>query len=179
MLPSYANLAFMRGLIRVTVALVLLAVHQLTVQAQDSDTAFRNGLSAFQTGSYDRARTVWGALAEAGDTRAQAGLGYMYYTGRGVSRDSARAAELFQRAADKGEPTAQAFLAVMHFQADGLPRNLPLALMWLELAAAGGQPETFDLRGAIMQSMTEAEREESSRLLAQWRATHATNGARP
>jgi TPR repeat protein len=103
----------------------------------------------------------------------------MYYTGRGVSRDSARAAELFQRAADKGEPTAQAFLAVMHFQADGLPRNLPLALMWLELAAASGQPDTFDLRGAIMQSMTEAEREESNRLLAQWRATHEANGGRP
>ena len=51
--------------------------------------------------------------------------------------------------------------------------------MWLELAAAGGQPETFDLRGAIMQSMTEAEREESTRLLVQWRATHATNGALP
>jgi TPR repeat protein len=169
----------MRGLVTVTVVLVALAVHPLAVEAQDSDTAFRNGLSAFQTGSYDRARTVWGALAEAGDTRAQAGLGYMYYTGRGVSRDSARAAELFQRAADKGEPTAQAFLAVMHFQADGLPRNLPLALMWLELAAAGGQPDTFDLRGAIMQSMTDTEREESARLLAQWRATHATKGARP
>jgi len=174
----------MRGLIALIVALVSLAFvslafRPLALQAQDSDTAFRNGLSAFQTGSYDRARTVWGALAEAGDARAQAGLGYMYYAGRGVARDSARAAGLFQRAADQGEPTAQAFLAVMHFQADGLPRNLPLALMWLELATAGGQPETFDLRGAIMRSMTEAEREESSRLLAQWRATHATNGARP
>jgi uncharacterized protein len=169
----------MRGLIAVIVALVALAVHPLALQAQDRDAAFRNGLSAFQTGSYDRARTVWGALAEAGDARAQAGLGYMYYTGRGVSRDSARAAELFQRAADKGEPTAQTFLAVMHFRADGMPRNLPRALMWLELATAGGQPETFDLRGVIMQSMTDAEREESSQLLAQWRATHATNGRRP
>jgi TPR repeat protein len=169
----------MRGLTAAIAALVSLAVHPLTLQAQDSDAAFRNGLSAFQTGSYDRARALWEALAEAGEVRAQAGLGYMYYAGRGVSRDSARAAELFQRAADKGEPTAQAFLAVMHFQADGLPRNLPLALMWLELAAAGGQPDTFDLRGAIMQSMTEPEREESSHMLAQWRATHATSGTRP
>lgn len=177
--PSYANLTVMRGLIAVIATLLALAVHPLVLEAQDRDAAFRNGLSAFQTGSYDRARTLWGALAEAGDARAQAGLGYMYYTGRGVARDSARAAELFQQAAEKGEPTAQAFLAVMHFQADGLPRNLPLALMWLELAAAGGQPETFDLRGAIMQSMTQAEREESSRLLAQWRATHATHGAQP
>ena len=87
------------------------------------------------------------------------------------------AAELFDRAANQGEPTAQLFLATMHFRGDGVPRNLPLALMWLELAMAGGQSETFELRGAIMQSMTDAEREESGRLLARWRATHMTSGA--
>ena len=59
MLLSYANLTFMRGLIAVIVALVALAVHPVTPKAQDRDTAFRNGLSAFQTGSYDRARSVW------------------------------------------------------------------------------------------------------------------------
>jgi uncharacterized protein len=103
----------------------------------------------------------------------------MHYTGRGVPRDATRAAELFDRAANRGEPTAQLFLANMHFRGDGVPRNLPLALMWLELAMAGGQPETFELRGAIMQAMTDAEREESAQLLARWRATHATNGPRP
>jgi TPR repeat protein len=168
----------MRGLIALIVALVTLAVHPLALQAQDSDTVFRDGLSAFQTGSYDRARTIWGALR--GGRCPRPGRPGLHVLRRPWRRaDSARAAELFQRAADQGEPTAQAFLAVMHFQADGLPRNLPLALMWLELAAAGGQPETFDLRGAIMQSMTNDEREESARLLAQWRATHATNEARP
>jgi uncharacterized protein len=164
----------MRGLIVLIVALIPLALH-----AQDRDAAFRNGLSAFESGSFARARDVWEALAKAGDARAQAGLGYMHYTGRGVPRDAARAAELFDRAANQGEPTAQLFLATMHFRGDGVPRNLPLALMWLELAMAGGQSETFELRGAIMQGMTDAEREESARLLARWRATHATNGPRP
>ena len=103
----------------------------------------------------------------------------MHYTGRGVPRDAARAAELFDRAANRGEPTAQLFLATMHFRGDGVARNLPLALMWLELAMAGGQPETFELRGAIMQTMTDAEREESAQLLTRWRASHATNGPRP
>jgi len=169
----------MRGLIALIIAAPIVVVVPLAGNAQDRDAAFRNGLSAFQSGSFVRARDVWEGLAKAGDARAQAGLGFMHYTGRGVPRDAARAAELFDRAANQGEPTAQLFLATMHFRGDGLARNLPLALMWLELAMAGGQPETFALRGAIMQHMTDAEREESARLLARWRATNATNGPRP
>ena len=172
----------MRQLIALFIVFMPLALHAQD-RAQERDEAFRNGLSAFQSGSFERARAAWETLAKAGDARAQAGLGYMHYTGRGVPRDAARAAELFDRAANKGEPTAQLFLATMHFRGDGVPRNLPLALMWLELAMAGGQSETFELRGAIMQSMTDAEREESGRLLARWRATHvtpsATTGPRP
>ena len=140
---------------------------------EDADAAFRSGLSAFNEGAYARARAAWGPLAEGGDARAQAGLGYMYYSGHGTARDSVRAAELFGRAAEQGEPTAQLFLALMHFQSDGVPRNPPLAMMWLELAMAGGQAEAYELRAAIMQSMTEAERAEGWRLIARWREAHA------
>jgi len=42
----------------------------------------------------------------------------------------------------------------------------------IELAMAGGQVEAFQWRGVIMQSMTEAERDEAWRLLARWRETH-------
>jgi uncharacterized protein len=141
-------------------------------RADVADAAFRNGLTAFNEGSYARAQEAWTPLAEAGDARAQTGLGFMYYSGRGVPRDSARAAEFFQRAADQGEPTAQLFLAQMYFKSDGVPMNATLALMWVELALAGGQVEAFQLRGTIMQSITEAERDEAWRLVAHWRPIH-------
>jgi hypothetical protein len=89
-----------------------------------------------------------------------------------VPRNSARAAEFFQRAADQGEPTAQLFIAQMYFKSDGVPMNATLALMWVELALVGGQVEAFQLRGIIMQSITEAERDEAWRLVACWRPTH-------
>ena len=139
---------------------------------EGADAAFRSGLSAFNQGIYDRAQAAWGPLAAAGDARAQSGLGFMYYSGRGVARDSARAAEFFDRAADQGEPTAQLFLALMYFKADGVPKSSPLAMMWLELAIAGGQGDAFELRGVIMQSMTEAERQEGWRLVNRWRENH-------
>ena len=118
--------------------------------AEDADAAFRNGLTAFNDGRYAQAQEVWVPLARAGDARAQTGLGFMYYSGRGVPRDSVRAAEFFQRAAEQGEPTAQLFLALMHFKSDGVPMNAPLAMMWVELAMAGGQVEAFQWRGVIM-----------------------------
>ena len=59
--------------------------------ATDADTAFRAGLTAFNEGAYARASAAWGPLAEAGDARAQSGLGFMYYSGRGVpTRQRAR-----------------------------------------------------------------------------------------
>jgi TPR repeat protein len=159
------------SLMRIFILMVFLALLG-PAHSEDSDAAFRSGLSAFNQGIYDRAQAAWGPLAAAGDARAQAGLGFMYYSGRGVARDSARAAEFFDRAADQGEPTAQLFLALMYFKADGVPKSFPFAMMWLELAIAGGQGDVYELRGTIMGSMSEAEREEGWRLITRWRQTH-------
>jgi uncharacterized protein len=141
-------------------------------RAGSPDAAFRNGLAAYNTGDYASALAAWEPLAVAGEPRAQAGLGFMHYSGRGVPRDSARAAELFRLAAEQNEPTAQLFLALMYYKSDGVPADAPLALMWAELAMAGGQSGAFEWHGHIMQSMTAAEREAGWRLLAQWRASH-------
>jgi TPR repeat protein len=143
------------------------------VHAGNEDSAFREGLSAFNAGNYARAFTLWQPLAAAGDARAQEGLGYMYYSGRGVARNTRHAAEYFYRAADQGDPTAQLFLALMHFTSDGVPRSASLAMMWSELAMDGGQDDAYEIRGKIMQSMTAAERAEGWRLVARWQAIHA------
>ena len=147
------------------------------VRAGDADAAFRAGLAAYNEGAYPRARGAWEPLAAAGDARAQAALGFMYYSGRGVALDRALAADFFRRAGEQGEPTAQLFLALMYFKSDGLPSNPPLALMWVELSIDGGQPGGFLWRDAILQSATEAERQEGWRLLARWRAAHDKTGA--
>jgi len=140
--------------------------------AAGADAAFRDGLAAYNIGSYAQALTAWEPIAKAGDARAQAGLGFMYYSGRGVPRDSTRAVELFRLAAEQNEPTAQLFLALMYFKSDGVPASAPRAMMWVELAIAGGQVDAFELRGIIMQSMSDAERAEGWRLLTEWRASH-------
>jgi TPR repeat protein len=103
----------------------------------------------------------------------------MYYGGRGVPRDSRKAARFFYRAANQGEPTAQLFLAIMHFRGDGVPRSTPLAMMWSDLAMSGGLPEAYELNDTIMQSMSEAERAEGRRLIVRWRELFAAAKRKP
>ncbi len=146
-------------------------------RAGDADAVFRHGLAAFNEGAYAGARADWVPLAAAGDAKAQSGLGFMYYTGRGVPQDSARAAELFERAAEQGEPTAQLFLSVMNFKSDGVPQNPPMAVMWAELAVAGGQPEAFEWQDAMSRSVTESQRLEGWRLVTRWREIHRNDHA--
>jgi TPR repeat protein len=165
---------------RIIAILVLVLGFACPAWAGDAgaDATFRAGLSAFNEGRYGRAFALWNPLADGGDARAQEGIGFMYYSGRGVAHDSHRAAAYFYRAANQGEPTAQLFLAYMHFKPDGVPKSAPLALMWAELAVDGGQPEAYELLGQIRQSMTDAERAEEIRLLSRWREIYANSRAR-
>lgn len=140
--------------------------------ATAADPTFRDGLHAYNVRDFGRAHAIWLKLAERDDANAQSSLGYMYYAGQGVAQSSRRAADWFYRAANQGEPTAQLFLALMHHEADGVPESPELSLMWCELAMAGGQPTAYEWRGRIMESMTDAQRKESSRLLTEWYRAH-------
>lgn len=177
MLPAAGN-AKLR-IMRILLFVLLLVVSAGPVRANQADKAFRDGLSAFNDAQYARALAMWRPLADHGDARAEEGLGFMYYSGRGLPRSSRRAAEYFYRAATQGEPTAQLFLAIMHFRADGVPRNSPLAMMWAQLSMSGGLPEAYVWSDTIMQSMTAAEQAEGWRLLTRWREIYEKAHADP
>jgi TPR repeat protein len=70
--------------------------------------------------------------AEAGDPKAQTGLGVMYYTGEAISKDAAgnilsndpaTAAAWFHRAAAQGYAPAQFNLGLMYANGEGVPRD--------------------------------------------------------
>jgi TPR repeat protein len=88
------------------IALMTAVLPPAPAHAAEPEAAFRDGLSAYNTGNYPCALATWEPIARASDAQAQAALGFMYYAGRGVPRDSARAARLFSLAAEQNEPTA-------------------------------------------------------------------------
>ncbi len=84
--------------------------------------------------------------AEEGDAQAQYELGSKYHAGSEVKRDSAVAAQWYEKAAVQGFPHAQHALGILYFLGDGVERDEKRAYAWLLLArSAPDYPEM--LRG--------------------------------
>ena len=63
---------------------------------------FQKGLNALQKKDYATDLREWKPLAEKGHAPAQSGLGMMYFTGQGVSKDYKTAVKWFKLAAEQG-----------------------------------------------------------------------------
>ena len=72
------------------------------------------------------------------DAQAQFELGLRYDKGYGVTRDPAKALELFKRSADNGHPTAQVEMAYKYRSGDGVKKDLGESLTYLRKAADQG-----------------------------------------
>ncbi len=76
--------------------------------------------------------------AELGNADAQSTLGIVYKTGRGVSKDSVKAAYWFFKAAKQGTAEAQSELGLMYAKGDGVPTDFKLAAYWGRKGAEQG-----------------------------------------
>jgi TPR repeat protein len=65
---------------------------------------------AYDNKDFSKAFELCQPLADKGDADAQAKVGIMYVTGRGVAQEYAQALAWFRRAADQGNPTAQFYI---------------------------------------------------------------------
>jgi hypothetical protein len=99
---------------------------------------FEDVQAAFAHGDYATALYFVRPLAEQGDARAEAGLGTMYATGRGVTQDNAEAVKWYRLAADQGLAVAQNNLGDMYQNGHGVPKDEDQALQWYRLAANQG-----------------------------------------
>ncbi|GAA4011194.1 tetratricopeptide repeat protein [Actimicrobium antarcticum] len=102
------------------------------------DQAFYDAETLHAAGQYSEAAAIFQRLAQAGDTRSQSRLGWMFEVGQGVPRDLDQAAVLFRQAAESGDADAQYALAVMLQTGKGQTRNPEEADAWLHRAAAQG-----------------------------------------
>ena len=76
--------------------------------------------------------------ADAEIADAQHALGVLYLKGRGVTRDAAEAARLFERAARNGSLAGEVEHAILLFNGDGVPASEPLAAKAFRRAALKG-----------------------------------------
>src|SRR5690625_580700 len=80
-------------------------------------------------------------LAEQGSAEMQFLLGGMYYYGKGVRQDYAKAAEWLERAAAQDHADAQLALGLMYDLGEGVRQDYAKAIEWYEKAAAQDHAE--------------------------------------
>lgn len=115
------------------IGIILTAVFILAPVQSYAD--FAKGVTAYDTKDYKTAFQEWEKAAENGDLAAQRNLGHLYRWGKGVERNSARAAYWYHRAAKIGFDRAQYNLAILYFRGEGVPKDEVEAMRWLEKSA--------------------------------------------
>jgi TPR repeat protein len=125
-----------------------------------------------------RAVTYRGALpplvaaAQSGNAAAQARLGFMYATGRGVPQNYTLACYWYRRGAEQGNAAAQHLLGLAYDKGFGVPTDYILAHMWLNLAAARTRGDTHEdnvrLRDAVAGKLSLGQLADAQQLAAVW-----------
>ena len=137
--------------------------------------SYRAGLAALTRHDDLAAAAIIVPIAEAGDARAQALLGYMLANGRGVAQSYVEAAYWYRRASEQGNATAQYMLGLMYDKGHGLPQDYVLAYKWLNLAVsrANGRDrqDWVKIRDAIATKLSLQELTVAQRLASEWRPT--------
>ena len=120
--------------LRFTIPLVL----SLVCLAVPAWADYKAGEDAYDRGDYATAWHKWQPLAEQGDTDAQFNLGLLYYNGRGVPQNYAKAREWFEKAATHGHARAQVNLGLLYANGQGVPQDYKTAEYWFRLSANQG-----------------------------------------
>lgn len=148
-------------------ALVLAAAGVETVLAASPN----NGPAVYRRSSYASGATII-RLATQGNASAQAQLGFMYATGRGVPQNFGEAAYWYQRAAEQGDDRAQYLLGLSYDKGHGVPHDLVIAHKWLNLSASRARGDVREhrvrVRDAIASRMTFGQLAQAEQLALQW-----------
>lgn len=114
------------------------------------------------------------AIAEAGDARAQARLGWMYLHGDQVPQHNHLAARWYRLAAAQGYGPAQFALGLLYNRGRGVPQDVVLAYIWLNLSAAQavGEDRSFKIRirNAVASKMTTDQLEMAQQMAVDFQA---------
>tara|TARA_R110002073_G_scaffold7963_4_gene44491 strand:+ start:6643 stop:11175 length:4533 start_codon:yes stop_codon:yes gene_type:complete len=94
--------------------------------------------NALSRGDYETAVAEFTKLAEKGDDKAQANLGYMYYAGEGVPQDYEQAVYWYRKAGVQGNKDAQYNLAVSYAFGEGVAQDLTESAIWYRRAGEQG-----------------------------------------
>ena len=118
------------------IAILALVIWRLIPLSTEQEMAAAN--RAWRTGHFDEATRIWSPLADQGQPRAQALMGWSHEVGQGSEQDMGLAIALYRQSAEAGDAFGQYRLAEVYLRGVGVTRDLREAFRWMELAAMNG-----------------------------------------
>ena len=118
------------------IAIVALVIWRLIPLSTEQELAAAN--RAWRSGHFDEATRIWQPLADQGEPRAQALMGWSHEVGQGSEQDMGQAIRLYRQSAEAGDAFGQYRLAEVYLRGAGVTRDLREAFHWMELAARNG-----------------------------------------
>ncbi len=107
-------------------------------------TEIEEGMEAYDSGNYRKARELFQAEADKGDPEAKHLMASLYYQGHGVEKDIDKALALFKEAASADYIPSIVNLGVMYLKGDGVEQNYKISFnYYLEAADLGDLQSTF------------------------------------
>ena len=119
------------------IRLLLLAALSLSagvVLPAESESAYNQGVHAYQAKDYAKARVHWARAVEQNVRPAYNNLGYLLFYGLGGAEDAERAVSLWTTGARRGEREAQWHLAHALEDGKGVARDIGAAYAWYRCA---------------------------------------------
>jgi TPR repeat protein len=143
------------------------------VDSAEAGPTVRSGVAAMARQDYAAAVRDLAPIAQQGNLEAQAYMGYLYATGRGVPQNYTQAAIWYRRAAEQGHSGAQYELGLLYDKGQGVPVNVIEAEKWLILATAAAPKTAADdrtrMRDAVRTKMTLGELGQARMEALAWR----------
>jgi len=112
----------------------ILSIVMLTFTAESVAAVFAEGLRAYKSADYAKAKTIFTQLAEQGDVMSQRHLAEMYDKGRGVKKDYSKAIYWYRKAADQKDSKSQYHLGIKYMVGSGVGVDTKQAYAWFALA---------------------------------------------
>ena len=88
-------------------------------------------------------------VAEQGDVQASSLLGGMYYEGKVIPQDYAKAFKWYLKAVEQGSVKDQAMIGVMYYDGKGVPQDYAEAFKWYRKVAEQGNVKAQSMLGAM------------------------------
>ncbi|WP_368227460.1 tetratricopeptide repeat protein [Aeromonas sp. R1-1] len=118
------------------IGLFALVIWRLLPLSTEHEMAAAN--RAWRTGHFDEATRIWSPLADQGQPRAQALMGWSHEVGQGSEQDIHQAISLYRQSAQAGDAFGQYRLAELYLRGVGVKRDLRQAFHWMDQAARNG-----------------------------------------